>query len=451
MKNSMFLNTCGIAVLALCMTLNVACSESKQSSAGNPSPMAGSQMDGTTDGNGGNGVNGKMYESYIVNPLDLPAYKNILAQKFEALTNLEKDPQKAEITKKWLNLLFESKTWFLAPVSLKSLSKKTLGVEFIEGSTEQLALQTENEVWIDAKAFAQMSEIEQATLITHEFLMTSYLFNMKSEKEKCLKYQTIAEFQASLCNTLDSTEKKVELATKDYNRIRKATSLVMNMSANPTANDLKGFNNIFDDDSSDYQLSKDKEQEIPAEKIIAFLKKAKWAKSLNGTCRGIKTNTHAKCSFDVNFLENNTVQIVVTNEDTKEVLRNFQARVSKTVANVMEKHNGQNKILAIYGVATQSYLVEEGATQDSLDLIVNAEGTEVIGANIRRKIIASTSHQDGCFMISEAKMSAKTLIEDDIRIAISEEILTMKDKVTFQTSDFKTCVNADGSSYSAMQ
>jgi hypothetical protein len=168
-------------------------------------------------------------------------------------------------------------------------------------------------------------------------------------------------------------------------------------------------------------------------------------------CRGVTTDIKIRCSYDVKFVENDTVQIVITNDETKEVLRDFKGRISKDTPTPMEKEGGAKKIMIAYGVVNQSYSMIEGSSQDTLDLILNSDLSEVIGANIRRKVIASATQVGPCMNVSEAKINATTLMEDDIRISASADILNMAERTRFLPGEYSICKNEDGSYYTKLQ
>src|SRR5262249_1430912 len=71
--------------------------------------------DGTSDSGGGNGVDNKVYERYIVHPENLPVFQQFLAPKLQQLAMLAPHPELViPVIKRWT--LY--KTWYIAPVKL---------------------------------------------------------------------------------------------------------------------------------------------------------------------------------------------------------------------------------------------------------------------------------------------------------------------------------------------
>ncbi len=134
---------------------------------------------GTTDSGGGTGLDGKVFESYTVNPMELQAYKELVKPlmqhlKYEDEYEDDRDNKEGTITcgpDSSIEDLLKYKTWYIAPVDLSKVDKNSLGVGFIQNETDQIALQTMNAVWIDKRFFDKMTLQEQADLILHEFVM----------------------------------------------------------------------------------------------------------------------------------------------------------------------------------------------------------------------------------------------------------------------------------------
>lgn len=274
--------------------------------------------------------------------------------------------------------------------------------------------------------------------------MTGYLFNLKGDKDKCQQMAKVMDSEISACEASENKAIKKDLTASDYNNIRKSTALLMQLPASPSASDVKKLSESFANNSEDtsYHLLDEPQKTITADRIATLLKKAKWTKSLNGPCLGIKTGIQAQCSFEINVIDKDTVQIIVKNEDAQLVLRDFNATLNETDAYVMEKGDKSSRLLAAYYAGTQSYKLEEGSTQDNLDLILNEDMSKIVGLTIRRKVVATASYNGDCLNLSEATVNAKTLIEDDIRLADSKEILSMKDSILFRGADGTSCKNS---------
>lgn len=198
---------------------------------------------GTSDSGGGNGVNGKMYESYAKDPTQLEAYKKYLAPIFENLDRknyefyLEYSKGTSLSTKNLpkdnISVLFKTKTWYIAPVDLKRLDKKVVGVAHIENQIEQIAAQTDKEVWIDSRVYNSESFTteEQADIILHEFVEALYLLKFQTFQEISNSLPSEYTYNSSLSDTngilvdeLMTPEPKRALNEEDYKVIRKVTA-----------------------------------------------------------------------------------------------------------------------------------------------------------------------------------------------------------------------------------
>jgi hypothetical protein len=342
MKKSVVLNTYLKAVVALTMTFAVACTGPGQSptlgAQGKTADPGQQNADGTTDGNGGNGVNGKIYESYIVDPQNLPAYKNILETK---IANMEKIWADASVklypTSKpdaTFNLIWKMKKWYIAPVSLQSLNKKTIGVEFTNENTEQLALQTDSEIWIDSRLFEKMSPEDQARLLLHEYVMTMYLFKFQKLNDLCITARTVSsqpeEYHCSdraNAEELFPFEPKRDLDKADYTHIRSLTSSLMNTQQFTSQKVLANLFLSQGFDKRTFRIYEGSEtpMELTAEEMMSALKKAIYSQKFNGDCQGVQSGTVRSCALtlkeSVGEYGVTDLEVGLVDANSKQVLR----------------------------------------------------------------------------------------------------------------------------------
>lgn len=182
-----------IALALFVSTFLMSCTNSSSS----PGPKI--TVDGTSDSGGGNGIENKVYEAYIVKPENLNAFKNYIEPKFKQILSALPNGGKRDLLIRWL--LY--KTWYIAPVELKTISKEVIGVSFSNDQTEQLAIQTRKSVWIDSRKFNQMSQQDQALLIIHEMTMSLYYLKFKSWKEVCTEKLMYIHTQLKSCSDID--------------------------------------------------------------------------------------------------------------------------------------------------------------------------------------------------------------------------------------------------------
>ncbi|MGZ6441767.1 MAG: hypothetical protein ACXWRU_17035 [Pseudobdellovibrionaceae bacterium] len=237
-------------LLIFAVNLLVSCTQNKGGLAarpieGNPNltsgptgPTLGSpqeQAQGTSDSGGGTGVEGKVFESYIMDPTKLPAYVNIVKPLLDNI--LPSDPNKPG---KYVSY-FKMKTWYLAPVELNKIKKDILGVSFLKSETQQIARQSMKEVWIDKRIFDTMSERDQAELLIHEFVMSQYLIRFTSLKELCqLSVLILGEKENGGCinipdfiNKSMPPEKPRVLNNEDNENIRYVTGWLLENAQKP--------------------------------------------------------------------------------------------------------------------------------------------------------------------------------------------------------------------------
>lgn len=199
-----------------------------------------STAEGPGHGGGGNGTNVRLYESFAVKITELPAYKNI-AEK--ALMRIFDESQGEKI---FLDKHLQIKTWYLVPNHLKPIDKEIIGVSQTESSTQQLAFQTENEIWIDQIYFNQMTEADQATLIVHEMMMLYYGLKSKDLNSLC-QMGIMSKDDSVNCNMFKIYDSYFPAQTarpldkNDYEKIRTVTYFFMANAEDTklTINDFK--------------------------------------------------------------------------------------------------------------------------------------------------------------------------------------------------------------------
>lgn len=225
---------------------------------------------GTSDGVGGNGFNRKMLESYVFHPEKSPAFTPKIAKILKTIF------EDVETKDKGLSIL-KLKTWYLAPKSLKPIDKKILGVEFINGGIDQIAIQNDSEIWIDSGLFSAMTREEQSVLILHEVVMTYYLVKFMKFSELCRLMERAMEYNncfdptsatAEQADKLFPPEPLRDLVEKDYQNIRYLTNWLLKQGDKLTMQRfwkvarLSGFDQRFTkpEEESTAKASKAKDQ-----------------------------------------------------------------------------------------------------------------------------------------------------------------------------------------------
>lgn len=194
--------------------------------------QAGSgSIQGPGDSGGGNGVGGKAYESYIVDVTKLPEFQ-LIAPILDKMVESNDNPKR----KKTSAILADSKTWYIAPVTLKPIDKSILGVSFSKDDTEQLAIQTKNAIWIDQQKWIAMKEPkDRAMLLLHEITMELYLMRFEEFATNCSQYQFACPDLSRFNHDTAKSVRRRALTNDDYENIRAATFWLANNAKTSTS------------------------------------------------------------------------------------------------------------------------------------------------------------------------------------------------------------------------
>jgi len=214
-------------------------------SAGNQ-PKLGAN--GTIDSGGCNGFEKGCLESYAVDITTLPEYQKVvkpIGEKMVAINdkNAAEDDKKNGITDE-LSVLAKSKVWYFVPTSLDQIPSDKLGVAF---STEQLALQSKREIWIDAKKYQALSDQAKGELLLHELVMAQYLIKYMTQAEidkvlsasYPLSSSVATEDIGNLYDKANPPPKFEGLNKEDYENIRGMTRFVLENSSSLTNEQFK--------------------------------------------------------------------------------------------------------------------------------------------------------------------------------------------------------------------
>lgn len=308
-------------------------SRANQQELSKPVQSQNQKVEGTSDSGGGNGIDNKMLESYIINPTELEEVSDIVIPILmktkrqedgliykEIHSPLSEAEAKTEAEKS-VKLFFKIKTWYLAPVELKKLPKKALGIEFAESSFQQIAIQTENEIWINAKLYSKMSSTEKAKLIMHEVVMAKYLAKFYSYEEFLKMVQIITYDNKNSLEFLKNPESQKyfeklygfeqprPLNGNDYNSIREATAFLFRyqeeLNSKMWKQKLKSLNfpKMFSmEDSSDLEAE---DQEVKYKDFKQMFQAAKVTNKLPTNCNFVEFKEIKNCLIEYSFEDRN--------------------------------------------------------------------------------------------------------------------------------------------------
>jgi hypothetical protein len=267
-------------------------------------PTMGAELnDGTTDGGGGNGLNNRPLDSYIINPFELGAYKNHLAPMFESSdekrtrTLLPRD-------------IFKFKNWYSADVKLKPIEQDRLGLSFTDDFTQQMAIQTSRAIWINSSIFEKMDEKEQAKLLLHEYVMNAYFFKFMKYSDICKQYAQTSSAQMTCYDAIDEIfipKKETPLTFNDYENIRGMTAWLWSnwktASDEDVARELIRYDfdkrtlvSLFEKKDS---TVKEDSKPIPMPAVADLIEKAILLNKAPTECRGLNTKEVVNCKLEI--------------------------------------------------------------------------------------------------------------------------------------------------------
>lgn len=298
-------------LLALILTTSLVACTSNSNNGSGPNRF----HDGTSDSGGGNGAEDRAYEAYIIQPEQLPAYKNLIAPKIAKLISL--NPANVDKTLPLIQRWLLYKTWYIAPVSLDTISRDVIGVSFSSDQTQQLALQTKKSIWIDSRVFNRMDLQSQATLIIHEMVMSLYYLRFKSWEDICSEkiYPEIncTSQDKDLLNEVFPGSTPKPFDSDDYENIRSVTGAFLGDFPFQSANDIDDFliSHKFDrrftfslgfgagGGGPDKHIIIDNSVKISSSELTDIFAMAKKLNLWPDQCRGLRFKDPFDCNFNV--------------------------------------------------------------------------------------------------------------------------------------------------------
>lgn len=282
----------------------------------NSGPSQNRFNDGTSDSGGGNGAGDRAYEAYIVRPEQLPAYKALIEPKITKILNLS--PGGAAVALPILQRWLFYKTWYVAPVSLDTISKDVIGVSFSSDQTQQLALQTKKSIWIDSSKFQRMDMQNQAALIVHEMVMSLYYLRYKSWEDICSEkiYPGIQckPGESDVLNEMFPGSTPKPFDSDDYENIRSVTGILLEEFKFQSAQEIDDFLIAHKFDrrftfglglsgglNSRQNVIIDNAAKISDEEFTNVMTMAKTLNKWPDQCRGVRFKDPVDCLFQFNM------------------------------------------------------------------------------------------------------------------------------------------------------
>jgi len=270
---------------------------------------------GTSDSGGGTGVDGKVFESYIVDPTTLPAFKKYVKPLLDNIKDTT-DPNSPSF---FIDVLHQ-KTWYIAPIKLEKINKDVLGVSFVNSDTQQIARQTNKEIWIDKKIYDSMTMKAKAGLLLHEGVMTLYLLKFLSAKEICqtsllVDYDKDNKGCQNLSPYLEVQsphEKPRKLNKQDNENIRYVVGWILQSAtkAIPAIKLMKvlyykQFDKRFFDPQNFHAGGVDTTQEtVNSQKVVDAFEAAKLSDKMPRWCYALSTKSYRRCEVETEVIKN---------------------------------------------------------------------------------------------------------------------------------------------------
>jgi hypothetical protein len=151
---------------------------------------------GTVDVGGGNGVGGKPLGGWALKSVsELPEFKNVVQPILENLTKCF-IPLAADMMH-----IAERRTWFMVPVALNEIPKTRLGAPF---TTDQYAIQSYEEIWVNSKFYDAMKSEGRADLLLHELVVGVRILKDAHTVERCLAAVRVSALQGAKDSEIES-------------------------------------------------------------------------------------------------------------------------------------------------------------------------------------------------------------------------------------------------------
>lgn len=189
------------------------------------------QESGGSDRGGGNTINGRPIESYVIDPTTVLAYKNFIQpvlEKIKSEASAENDSnlrRQALTLQQMLKSTLTQKLWYFVPGPLSHVDNSLLQAAI---KTEQGALQSHDRVWVDSNIWSKMaSEEDRARLLLHEMVMNLKILQFG----KATRQEYAANSDCATCSFVNEGEpahdQEIKLTAQDYFEVQKITTALI--------------------------------------------------------------------------------------------------------------------------------------------------------------------------------------------------------------------------------
>lgn len=309
----------------------LACTPRKTSEPGSPLPSSpqipsAPTHQGTIDGGGGgNKICGRPIESFRKDIRDLPEYKKYVDPIFQYFvsplyTGCDNCQTHNFAVGSHMSYMLFNKGWYVVPCPLSQLSKEKIGSVY---DTEQVALQTFDDVWIDEEKFNALNESDRGLMLLHEIVMGMKILKWDSSYHQCAALAESNEVQ-NMCGFLyqKKRESSIPLTPTDYKEVRIVTNELFNnykkydqqliknhKTPNLSSNEMMRKYNF----SNGYHIWRRSDSDLPlftGEKLIYALTQSKFTRDMPKYSKHILKDKNTlvasrKCTLDFEYDEIN--------------------------------------------------------------------------------------------------------------------------------------------------
>lgn len=382
-----------IALIAVSQLL-AACTESMQKTMSNvriaqngeptsngPQISSGhaSEQMGTGDGGGGNAINFKMLESYMLNPNELEVVKRRVKPLLDKAYMSTDEDNQAQIRFDF----FSMKNWYFAPIDLKVIPKDVLGIEITQGGHQQVALQTRNAIWVDSNIFEKMNDEEKARLLVHEVMMMFYLNRFEAMADVCKMYAKGASFDT--CRESEESddgrlapEARRPLNSADYEAIRNMTNWLMLNESTVTYESLELHASKigFADPRFSVQVNNKESIKVNRAMVIEALSAAYHSGALEKECVTEKLKITSACELRFRSIGDMELEVFLIEPETQKVLKkaNFFFHKESEIFSHMSGHYSM--------MSAVNHSRKDGARFDIMDLLFRVVDSGRVGLRL---------------------------------------------------------------------
>lgn len=206
----------------------------------------------SSNGGGGNTIEGKTAESYVKSITGLPEFKTYI---LPILRRLSSEPRDVMLV--YLQWSIHSKPWYFVPVKLDKVAENQTGLPF---HSDQTARNTKDSVYIYHPGYLELSPHDRARLLLHEMVMSARFLMKQTVQNQCLALARASDIgnckdPAVLklgVDTVATESERETLNSSEHERVRLMTNFLMDPKQELVSDDViamrmrLGFHYPFD-------------------------------------------------------------------------------------------------------------------------------------------------------------------------------------------------------------